>query len=221
MASFTIQNAPEYLTMNDFRAVSDDYGGLIKSCKFAVRIVPQGEYISNYGDFAKNLTYLCEVAEMPGRGFMNLDVRYYGPNQKLPFQTTYEDMTLTFLCRAESIERQFFDDWMLVINPISTFDFNYRDDYASEITIYQFADFSEYEGDDHPIASYYITLHNAYPILINPQPMTWADDQFQRLSVSFTYTHWSRKGYDPTPGANKLIEDRNVEDRRPLFRDFR
>jgi hypothetical protein len=221
MPSFNITDAPEYLTMNDFRAVSDDYGGLIKSCKFAVRIVPQGEYISNYGDFARNLTYLCEIAEMPGRGFMSLDVRYYGPNQKLPFQTTYEDMTLTFLCRAESIERQFFDDWMLVINPTNTFDFNYRDDYKSEITIYQFADFSEYEDDDHPIASYCITLHNAYPILLNPQPMTWADDQFQRLSVSFTYTHWSRKRYDPPPGANKLIEDRNVDDRRPLFSDFR
>jgi len=223
MASFLIEGSPENLTMNHFRAVSDDLGGLIKSCKFAVRIVPQGEYISNYGDFASGLTYLCEVAEMPGRGFMNLDVRYYGPSQKLPFQTTYEDITLTFLCRASSIERQFFDDWMLVINPINTFDFNYRDQYRSDITIYQFADYSEFEDEDYPVASYYMTLHNAYPILLNPQPMTWADDQFQRLSVAFTYTHWSRRGYDPTPGPNRLIEDksRGVEDPRPLFEDFK
>ena len=218
MASFNIQNPPEFLTMNDFRAVSDDLGGLLKSSKFAVRINPTGEYINNYKDFAKDLTYLCEIAELPGRGFMNLDIRYYGPSHKLPFQTTYEDTSMTFLCRSSSIERQFFDDWMLVINPINSFDFNYRDQYRSEITIYKFADYSEFSDEDHPVASYYMTLHNAYPILLNPQPMTWADDQFQRLTVSFTYTHWSRKGYDPEPRTGgdhgfsfKLVEGRNVD----------
>ena len=198
MATFPISNAPENLTMLDFRAISDDYGGLVKSCKFAVRIKPIGSYILRWFDFCRDFTYLCEVAEMPGRGFMNIDIRYYGPSHKLPFQTTYEDMNLTFLCRAESIERQFFDDWMNNINPINSFDFNYRDDYKSEIDIFQFADYSD-EDVGYPSAKYYITIHNAYPLLINPQPMTWGDDQFQKLIVSFTYTHWSRKGYDPTP----------------------
>ena len=216
MASFNIQNPPEFLTMNDFRAVSDDLGGLIKSSKFAVRINPIGEYILNYYEFARDLTYLCEIAELPGRGFMNLDIRYYGPNHKLPFQTTYEDTSMTFLCRSSSIERQFFDDWMLVINPINSFDFNYRDQYRSEITVYQFADYSEFSDEDFPVASYYMTLHNAYPILLNPQPMTWADDQFQRLTVSFTYTHWSRMGYDPEPrtGARNGFSFNLVEGRK-------
>ena len=198
MASFPIPNAPENLTMLDFRAISDDYGGLIKSCKFAVRIKPIGRYILQWFDFCRDFTYLCEVAEMPGRGFMNIDIRYYGPSHKLPFQTTYEDMNLTFLCRAESLERQFFDNWMNNINPINSFDFNYRDDYKSEIDIFQFADYSD-EDSGTPSAKYYITIHNAYPLLINPQPMTWGDDQFQRLIVSFTYTHWSRRGYDVQP----------------------
>ncbi len=208
MADFPIANAPRDLTMLDFRAISDDYGGLIKSSKFAVQIRPIGEYIVNYAQFCRDFTYLCEIAEMPGRGFMNLDVRYYGPSHKLPFQTSYEDINLTFLCRAESIERQFFDDWMLVINPINTFDFNYRDQYRSEIDIFQFADYSEEDADDAPTAKYFITLHNAYPILVNPQPMTWGDDQFQRLIISFTYTHWSRRGYDPRPGWSQLVEGR-------------
>jgi hypothetical protein len=97
---------------------------------------------------------------------------------------------------------------MLVINPINSFDFNYRDQYRSEIDIFQFADYSEEDDDDAPTAKYFITLHNAYPILVNPQPMTWGDDQFQRLIVSFTYTHWSRRGYDPRPGWSPLVEGR-------------
>ena len=110
-------NPPQYLSMNDFRAISEDYGGLAKTCRFAVKMIPTGSLVQQYATFCRDFTYLCEIAEMPGRGFMNIDVRYYGPNHKLPFQTTYEDMNLTFLCRSESMERQFFDDWMYHINP--------------------------------------------------------------------------------------------------------
>jgi hypothetical protein len=194
--------------MNDFRAISDSYGGLVKSSKFAVQIRPVGEYLQPYSAFCRDFSYLCEVAEIPGRGFMNIDVRYYGPNHKLPFQSSYEDLNLTFLCRSRSIERQFFDDWMYFVNPTNSFDFNYRDQYRAEIDIFQFSDYSEEESVTEPTAQYFVTLHNTFPILVNPQPMTWADDQFQRLIVSFTYTHWSRRGYDVAPGSTPLVAGR-------------
>ena len=194
MASYPIQNAPRNLSMQNFKSVSDKYDSLAKAARFAAIIRPVGEYIVPYATFTQDLTYLCEIGELPGRGMMNIDVRYYGPNHKLPFQTQYEDLNLTFLCRNKSLERQFFDDWMLIINPINSFDFNYRDQYRAEIDLFQFSTV----GDNHT-AEYKITVHNAYPILINPQPMSWSDDQFQRLVVSFTYTHWTREGYDTEP----------------------
>lgn len=216
MATIPIFSAPQRLSMLDFWQYTDVDGGLAKSCRFAVVIRPQGEFIINNGAFAQELMYMCEVAELPGRGFMNIDLRYYGPSFKLPFQTQYEDINLTFLCRNGSFERQFFDDWQLVINPVNTFDFNYRDQYRAEIDIYQF---SEYAADESgsPEATYFMTLHDAYPIMINPQPMTWQDDQFQRLVVAFTYTKWSRKGIDPEPRQGPggfsfdLVAGRQVE----------
>ena len=211
-----IINAPANLTMIDFRAISDDYGGLVRSCRFAIRLNPIGSKIREYESFCRDFTYLCEIAEMPGRGFMNLDVRYYGPSHKLPFQSTYEDINFTFLCRAESVERQFFDDWMYEINPINSFDFNYRDDYRSEIDIFQFSESTE-DGKD-PYATYAVTLHNAYPLLLNPQPMTWGDAQFQRLVVSFTYTHWSRRRENDDPGSFDLIKARPDSPRTPISR---
>lgn len=210
MATIPITGAPENLTMEDFKAISEDYGGLVRACRFAAVIRPTGRFITSLSNVVEDLTYLCEVAEMPGRGFMNVDLRYYGPNFKLPFQSQYEDMNMTFLCRTTSLERQFFDDWMLVINPVNTWDFNYRDDYRSEIDIFQFGEFGVEDQDSAgPEAVYRFTLHNAYPVLVNPQPVTWADaDQFQRLIVSFTYTHWSRKGLDPEPS---VTDPNNVE----------
>lgn len=135
---------------------------------------------------------------MPGRGFVSLDgIRYYGPAFKLPVYTEYDDINLTFICRTASLERQFFDDWMFAINPTNTFDFNYRDDYRAEIDIYQFADYSD--GDNSaPAAQYCITLLDAWPYMLSPQPSSWSDDQFQRLVVSFTYMKWVRKGIEPT-----------------------
>lgn len=219
MASYPIENAPADLSMLDFRAVSHEFGGLAKSNRFVVRMGTPRRGLSYSGVVVQDLTYLCEIAEMPGRGFMNVDVRYYGPNQKLPYNTQYEDMTLTFLCRNEALERQFFDDWMNWINPVNTFDFNYRDEYSVEIDIYQYTDVDE-DYEDMPVPKYNVTLRDAYPILVNPQAMTWGDDQFQRLSVTFTYTKWIRKNHDPVPRNTgpegfsfSLVEGRYVEPR--------
>lgn len=189
MASIPINNAPSSLNMLDFKAISDARKGPAKSCRFVARIVPSGAMLTSYTNITRELAYLCEAAEFPSRGFLNIDIRYYGPNQKLPYQTVYEDMTLTFICRNQSLEREFFDDWQSTINPPNTFDFNYRDDYSARIEIFQF--------DDQNVPQYQFTLLDAYPILVNTQQLTWADDQFLRLGVTFTYSWWTRPGLDP------------------------
>jgi hypothetical protein len=210
MSNLPVSNPLQNLTMNDVRAINSMYGGLAKSARFAVRIAPARVHLAaNYGPFLRDFTYLCEAAELPGRGFLSLDVRYYGPNQKLPYQTQYEDTTMTFLCRSESFERQFFDDWMELINPSNTYDFNYRSDYETTIEIIQLAEFGESDSSRAPKETYKITLYNAYPTLVNPQPVTWADDQVQRLAVTFTYHKWRRANYDPAVTNNPdLIKGR-------------
>lgn len=192
-----INNAPQSISMVDFKALSDQYGGLAKSCRFAVRINPQGNLLQQAaGGFQNQLVYLCEAAEYPGRGFLNVDLRYYGPNFKLPYQSSYEDITLTFLCRNGSLERLFFDNWQSIINPPNTFNFNYRDDYRSQIEIFHI--------DEAGQPQYYFTLLDAYPVLVNPQALTWADDQFLRLGVTFTYSWWTRPGIDPKSRYNTV-----------------
>lgn len=190
-----INNTPQSISMIDFKALSDMYGGLAKSCRFVVRINPQGnDLVAVSQGFQNELTYLCEAAEYPGRGFLNVDLRYYGPNFKLPYQSSYEDITLTFLCRNGSIEREYFDNWQAIINPNNTFNFSYRDDYRAQIDIFHLDEI----GD----AQYYFTLLDAYPVLVNPQALTWADDQFLRLGVTFTYSWWTRPGIDPRPRSS-------------------
>lgn len=197
--------------MPDFRAVTDRYGGLVKSSRFIARIMPTGKYLlalSQQNPAFRDLMYLCESTELPGRGFLSVDIRYYGPSHKLPYQSNYEDCNMSFLCRSDSLERKFFDDWMTLINPINTFDFNYRDDYRANIEIFQIGDAVDPTSVESgvstdPQAKYAFTLLNAYPTLVNPQAVTWADQDFLRLGISFTYSWWTRKFLDPEPGAQE------------------
>lgn len=215
MASVNIKNPPEsqFLTMNDFYANSAKYNGLAKSARFLVRILPSA-FMASSGGFMKDLTYLCEAAEFPGRGFMTTEARYYGPSFKTPYQTTYEDLNLTFICRDKFLERQLFDTWLESINPTSTYNFSYRDQYCTTIEIYQMSDLGTSPDNPAPYAQYKFTFEKAWPILINPQPVTWADDNFHRLTVSFSYTRWRREELDPkAPPSYDLVAGReNITD---------
>jgi hypothetical protein len=224
MPSFRIDNQPTFLRMQDFFAYSSAFNGLVKSSRFAVQIIPSGvdSFLSKlgYSELMNQFTYLCEAAEFPGRGFMNMDMSYHGPNFKVPYQSDYQETAMTFLCRTDSFERQFFDDWMEIINPTSTFDFSYKDNYKCQINMFQFSDAGRRTTTDpnretaipsptnseftEPLATYAWTFHDAWPVLVSPQPVTWADDNFQRLAVSFSYTKWTRKNRDPQSGTFTL-----------------
>ena len=201
MATFPINNAPFSLDMDIVWAISEDLGGLAKSCRYAVSITPPQGVLGtgginsaiggnnvDYTGLSQDLTYLCEATEFPGRGFENLEIRYYGPTFKVPHRSEYEPINMTFICRNAGAEREFFDDWMNLINPVDTFNFNYRDSYATNLRLFSF--------DEEFIPTYSFTLIDCFPILINPQPVTWADDNFMRLTVNFTYTKWIREGKD-------------------------
>jgi hypothetical protein len=186
----SVAPAPNALDMNTILSKMNEGKGPARSARFVVQINawPLLPLATTLDFVRKDLVYLCEVAEFPGRTFMNSDIRYYGPSVKFPFQTVYEDVNFTFLCRINSQERQFFDSWLEMINPIDTFDFNYKNEYSTSIDIFQL--------DEEQKATYAITLREAYPIQISPQPVTWADDNFQRLAVTFTYSSWGRNGID-------------------------
>lgn len=218
MASNYISNAPEIdtLDLTTARAVMDAYGGLAKSCRFFVRILPSGSLLTEYSKDVRDFSYLCESAEFPGRGFMSTDLRYYGPNFKMPYQSSYEDLNLTFICRNEFTEREFFDNWMELINPVSTYNFSYRSEYEATIEMYQMSDLDT-EGETTSNAVYSFRFEHVYPMLISPQPATWADDNFHRLTVGFTYTRWYRPGVDsPTVNDYNLVKNaqNNTIDKR-------
>lgn len=213
MASAVIGNQPANLSMSDFRAIIDGYGGLAKQCRYLARIIPVGTNNLlttklNYNYMFRDLSYLCDSTELPGRSFEVFETRYYGPNLALPYNTKYtQEISMSFMTRAEGYERQLFDDWLGVINPVNNFNFEYAENYYCRIDLYQFSEFpmtrsARLGKPTAPKVQYMWSLHNAWPSTVSPQPVTWADNDVLRLSVSFIYQYWTRPGRDATPGGS-------------------
>ena len=132
---------------------------------------------------SRNLALQCEAAELPGKTLTTADVKIYGPTFKIPYQTQYSDTSLTFLCTNEFYERKLFDRWMEAIHPSDTNNLRYpkgdKSRYMTNIKIIQYDDFIK--------QIYAVELIDAFPIGVAPQALSWADDNFHRLQISFAY----------------------------------
>jgi len=195
---------PNNLSIQNFISKLDQLGAPAKGCRFAVQIFPRRpDRLSDCSD----LLYLCDAAQFPGRGFGVTEVRYYGPSFALPNNSEYQAATFSFICNQKSAERYFFDEWMDVINPTSSFNFEYAENYYSDIKVYQLAEFSSKdpaqreEGrplpqpDSAPDVIYGWTLRRAWPVLVAPTEVSWQDQDIIRLQVTFSYRFWDRKDF--------------------------
>lgn len=198
--SWNGSNSPTGLDVNNFRSALDSLGQVAKSCRFAVTITPvqgsQGNLLNalSYRSELPKMIYVCDVAEFPGRGFNVSETRYYGPAQVFPNNTVYQPANFSFICRTKSLERQFFDDYQDIVNPINTYNFRFPDKYFTQVDIYQFAEYGVSKESKDPQVIYSWRLNRAWPMLVSPQPVTWADQDILRLNVTFAYKWWDRPG---------------------------
>lgn len=176
------------------------FGGLIGQTK-ATQFL--GKALNTAG-----LTLQCDQASLPGYNLNTVEQKIYGaPWTIAATPGDYPPLELQFICAGDMWERKFFEDWMEFIMPKggerTTFDTTvrnmvnadgasraagsatYRNEYISTIQVIQFHD------TGIPSARY--TFEEAYPVALNPQPLSWGDDGIHRLSVTFKYTTWGRE----------------------------
>jgi len=135
-----------------------------------------------YRNIAQQLTFRCENANLPGRTINTTDQKIYNIVEKFPNQTSYQDMDLTFIVGGDMAEKQFFDSWLDLINPNTNFNFKYKGDYTTSITINQY--------DLQNNLTYTVELIDAFPIAVNQLDLDWSNDGVHKLTVVFAYTYW-------------------------------
>jgi hypothetical protein len=147
----------------------------------------QDEYSrTSNSSLSRYLALQCESAELPGKTLQTADVKIYGPTFKVPYQTMYGDTNLTFVCTNEFYERKLFDRWMEAIMPSDTNNLRFpkgqQSRYMTNIKIIQYDDFIK--------QIYAVELLDAFPVGVAPQSLSWSEDGFHRLSISFAYQRY-------------------------------
>ena len=166
-------------SINDFK--SSFKGDLARSNRFDVDI-PVPLTLIPYIKTSRNLIYRCENANLPARTFATTEQKTYGPVEKHPYLTTYNDIDLTFIVDDDMQQRIFFDAWLNYINPTYNYNMRYKENYTTTITINQY--------DVTNKLSYTINLFDAYPISMNQLDLDWNGDSYHKLTVTFAYTYW-------------------------------
>lgn len=133
-------------------------------------------------DSARRLKMRCENAELPGRTISTMSMKIYGAEEKYPYQTIFNDLSLTFIVGDDMEEKKIFDTWINWINPTTNYNFKYKSDYAVPLRINQYTVSNE--------ISYSVILLDAYPIAINDLSLDWSSDGYHKLTVTFAYTSW-------------------------------
>ena len=153
---------------------------------------------------SRYLSLQCEAAELPGRTLQTTERKIYGPSIKIPYQTQFQDITLTFISTNDFYERKLFEKWLESIMPLDTNNLRYPDDsssrYITKITIMQYDEFVK--------QVYAVNLIDAFPIGIAAQQLSWSDDNIHRLSVQFAYTKYEpvyEGSYDAEKVFNALL----------------
>jgi len=190
----SILNFPNSVFTDISDAISNAFGGDSSSSAST----SSNPAVSRY------LALQCETAELPGRALNTQDVKIYGPTFKVPFQTVFQDTTLTFLCTNDFYERKLFDRWIEAIHPSDTYNFRYSKEsdtaYTTNIKIIQYDEFIK--------QIFAVELIDAFPTSIAAQPLSWSEEGFHRLSVTFAYQKYKPiydGGYDLSAAAAALF----------------
>lgn len=135
----------------------------------------------------RTLKYSCENAQLPSRTFATTEQKTYGPIEKFPYLTTYNDLDLTFIVDSEMNQKKIFDTWLEYINPAFTNNFKYKADYATFLTV------NQYDAQNKLI--YVVDFFECYPISTNQMDLDWSADGYHKLTVTFAYTRWFNRTF--------------------------
>lgn len=157
--------------------------------------------LSNYSDSGRLLSLRCESTELPGRSLMTTSMKIYGIEEKFPYLSSYNDISLTFIVSDDMIEKKIFESWLDYIHPSATFNFKYKDEYSSNVTITQY--------DLKKTNSYQVRLRRAYPIAVNPLSLDWGSDGYHKLTVTFVYDYWENTDIEQERNDEREIQNQN------------
>ena len=156
----------------------------------------------DYTTFGRDIEILCSEASLPGTTLATHDVTadYQGVTEKMAYRRIYdESIDMTFYVDKKYNVIEFFDGWIDFISGVGRN--GVRNDYKSTPIGYRMSYPKEYKSNiyvtkfekDMQDKQLMYTFVDAFPTSINSTPVTYAESDVMRYSVSFSYVRYVRE----------------------------
>ena len=137
---------------------------------------------------ARRVQAFCKSISMPDRDVLMKEIKHHGPSRKFAYDYKSAPITATFYTDKFLRERSYFELWQTsAFSPVSH-NYNFYDNYVSDINIFQLGSFeSRNERDD---MTYAVKLFDCYPKTISAVDYSADANEVQTFSVTFEFRYW-------------------------------
>ena len=166
------------------------------------------EMISVQKANARRVQAFCSAIAMPERTVEMKEVKHHGPAYKIAIDYKSADITATFYADKFLRERSYFELWQKAAFSNQSHNFNFYDNYVSDVNIFQLGQFaSRNERDD---VTYAVKLFDCFPKTISAVEYSYDANTIQTFQVTFGFRYWINYFLDRSG---------NIELGQPNFRD--
>lgn len=172
------------MTIQDFRAKIFDQS-VLRTSRFNVNIVLPPA-VSSSAEDSRTLSLLAESVNLPGINFNTTQNRRfgYGFTEKYVNDTTFNDLTVSFITDGDNEVLGIFRKWVNTIMPTDTFLFEYKSNYCAPGFKIDVKD----ELNDTVVV---YDIYYAFPISISDIALDWnSTDEIAKFTVTFSYAYW-------------------------------
>ena len=146
------------------------------------------EMISVQKANARRVQAFCSAISMPERTVEMKEVKHHGPAYKIAIDYKSEDITATFYADKFLRERSYFELWQKAAFSNQSHNFNFYDNYVSDVNIFQLGQFaSRNERDD---VTYAVKLFDCFPKAISAVEYSYENNTVQTFQVTFGFRYW-------------------------------
>ena len=190
-----IDSRPASFKISDFKS---KIGTLVRPNLFDAKIIGSTKVVGGLdgtlgtkNSITETFSFRCEKAELPGRTLATAeDAVGGGPSLKLPYDVTYNDITLSIICSADMKERKFFEEWMDRIigrgGRSNAGLISYYSDYALGIRL----NVRQLDEAGNTLIAY--ELRDIYPISLTSMNASWEEtNTYQRFGVTLAYRYYT------------------------------
>lgn len=136
----------------------------------------------------KRVQAFCSAINMPDRNIEIKEVRHHGPVYKIAHDHKSTDITATFYCDKFLRERSYFELWQSAIYSNQSNNFNFYDNYISDVNIFQLGQFAS--SDERDDITYAVKLFDCYPKTISAVEYSYDNNAVQTFNVTFAFRYW-------------------------------